>query len=273
MREDIHCKLICIDIDGTLLNDAKEVLPEVKKAVRRQHERGRKIALVSGRMPWAVSQVEKQLETDCIKVCNAGTFIIVDGECVKEEVMSTHVMRQLYTDIAKKHHVPLWVYQGYRWYVTQTDSFVEKETDIIEYQPDVVNLYDLAENWDKAGIKPNKFLIAAAKKKTGEIQRELEQWKNRAFDVARSSGNYLEIFPKNVDKGKALASLCAFFNIGTENVVAIGDHELDIPMIETAGIGIAMGNAIQELKEKADFVTLTNNEAGVAYALNDYCGF
>lgn len=189
MREDIHCKLICIDIDGTLLNDAKEVLPEVKEAVRKQHERGRKIALVSGRMPWAVSQVEKQLETDCIKVCNAGTFIIVDGECVKEEVMSTHVMRQLYTDIAKKHHVPLWVYQGYRWYVTQTDSFVEKETDIIEYQPDVVNLYDLAENWDKAGIKPNKFLIAAAKKKTGEIQRELEQWKNRAFDVARSSGN------------------------------------------------------------------------------------
>ena len=265
--------MICIDIDGTLLNDAKEVLPEVKKAVRRQHERGRKIALVSGRMPWAVSQVEKQLETDCIKVCNAGTFIIVDGECVKEEVMSTHVMRQLYTDIAKKHHVPLWVYQGYRWYVTQTDSFVEKETDIIEYQPDVVNLYDLAENWDKAGIKPNKFLIAAAKKKTGEIQRELEQWKNRAFDVARSSGNYLEIFPKNVNKGKAVASLCTILNIGTENVVAIGDHELDIPMIETAGIGIAMGNAIQALKEKADYVTLANNEAGVAHALDDYCTF
>ena len=53
-------------------------------------------------------------------------------------------------------------------------------------------------------------------------------------------------------------------------MIAIGDHELDIPMIETAGIGIAMGNAIQELKEKADFVTLTNNEAGVAHALQDY---
>ena len=57
----MHCKLICIDIDGTLLNDAKEVLPEVKKAVRRQYDKGRKIALVSGRMPWAVSQVEKQI--------------------------------------------------------------------------------------------------------------------------------------------------------------------------------------------------------------------
>lgn len=273
MRDDIPCKLICIDIDGTLLNDAKEVLPEVKWAVRRQYDMGRKIALVSGRMPCAVQQVEKQLETDCIKVCNAGTFIIVDGSCVKEEVMSTHVMRQLYTNIARKYHVPLWVFQGYKWYVTRTDSYVEKESDIIKYQPDVVDLYELAENWDKAGIRPNKLLIAAKEKKTVEIQTELEQWQDRTFDVARSSGNYLEIFPENVDKGKAVASLCDLFNISTENVVAIGDHELDIPMIETAGIGIAMGNAIQALKEKADFVTLTNNEAGVAHALNDYCTF
>ena len=190
----------------------------------------------------------------------------MDGVCVKEEVLSTHIMRQLYTDLAQKHHVPLWVFQGYKWYVSRTDSFVEKETDIIKYKPDVVNLYELAENWDKAGI-------TAKEKKTDEIQTELERWKNRMFQTARSSGNYLEIFPKNVDKGKAVVSLCAIFNIGTENVVAIGDHELDIPMIETAGIGIAMGNAIQELKEKADFVTLTNNEAGVAHALNDYCGF
>lgn len=184
--------------------------------------------------------------------------------------MSTHMMRQLYTDIAGKHRVPLWIFQGYRWYVTQTDSFVEKETDIIKYRPDVVDPYELAENWDKTGIKPNKFLIAAPEEKIGEIQTELEQLENRTFDVARSSGNYLEIFPKNVDKGKAVASLCGVLNIGTEDVVAIGDHELDIPMIETAGIGIAMGNAIQALKEKADFVTLTNNEAGVAHALQDY---
>lgn len=273
MRDGMHCKLICIDIDGTLLNDAKEVLPAVKEAVKRQYEKGRKIALVSGRMPCAVTLVEKQLEMDCIKVCNAGTFIIVDGLCVKEEILSTHTMKQLYTDIARKHHVPLWVYQGYKWYVTETDSFVERETDIINYQPEAVNPFELAEVWDRDGIKPNKFLIAAEEKKTDEIQAELEGWKNRTFNVARSSGNYLEIFSKSVDKGKAVAALCDIIKISTENVVAIGDHELDIPMIETAGIGIAMGNAIQGLKEKADFVTLTNNEAGVAHALNEYCGF
>lgn len=60
---------------------------------------------------------------------------------------------------------------------------MEKETDIIEYLPNVVNLYDLAENWDKAGIKPNKFLIAAAEKKTGEIQRELERFVFEPIEV------------------------------------------------------------------------------------------
>ena len=56
MRDDVHVKLICIDIDGTLLNDAKQVLPAVKEAVKRQYEKGRKIALVSGRMPCALKR-------------------------------------------------------------------------------------------------------------------------------------------------------------------------------------------------------------------------
>lgn len=270
VRSDTDCKLVCIDIDGTLLNDAKELLPAVKRAVRGQSEKGRKIALVSGRMPCAVAQIEEQLGIDCIKICNAGTYIIEDGRCVKEEVLSTSAARQLYKGIAEQYHAALWVYQGYQWYVTRIDSFAENEIRIIKHHPKVRNIYELLENWDKKGIRPNKLLIADEEKKINEIQTELELWENRTFDIAKSSGNYLEIFPKNIDKGKAIQSLCAILNINVKDVIAIGDHELDIPMIETAGIGIAMGNAIPELKGKADFVTLSNNEAGVAYALEHY---
>ncbi len=270
VRGGINCKLVCIDIDGTLLNDAKEIMPEVRRAVRKQYEKGRKIALVSGRMPCAVSQIEEQLGIDCIKICNAGTFIIVDGRCVKEEVMSTNVMRQLYENIAEKYKVALWIFQGYQWYVTRIDSFAENEIRIIKHKPDVMSIDELSVNWDKNGICPNKLLIAAEEKKINEIQADMGMWENREFDIARSSGNYLEIFPKCVDKGKAIISLCAILKISRKNIIAIGDHELDIPMIETAGVGIAMGNAIQELKAKANFVTLTNNEAGVAYALDHF---
>lgn len=71
-------------------------------------------------------------------------------------------------------------------------------------------------------------------------------------------------------KGVALSSICQELNISKEETIAFGDQELDITMIEEAGLGIAMGNAIKELKDKADFITKSNNEAGIAYALEKY---
>lgn len=88
--------------------------------------------------------------------------------------------------------------------------------------------------------------------------------------MARSADTFLEIFPKGVTKGTALKAICQSLDVKLENVIAFGDHELDVLMIEAAGVGIAMGNAIDELKAKADFVTKSNNEAGVAYGLEHY---
>ena len=90
------------------------------------------------------------------------------------------------------------------------------------------------------------------------------------MDAACSAESYLEIFPKGMDKGKALGIICRKLGIKKEETIAFGDEELDIPMIEAAGTGVAMGNAIEALKAKADFVTKTNNEAGIAVALEYY---
>ncbi len=89
-------------------------------------------------------------------------------------------------------------------------------------------------------------------------------------DIAYSADTFIEIFPKGVDKGKALTIVCNHLGIDLQNVMAFGDQELDIPMIEAAGTGVAMGNAIPALKEKADFVTGTNNEDGITNALEHY---
>ena len=79
---------------------------------------------------------------------------------------------------------------------------------------------------------------------------------------------FLEIFPRGVDKGTALQAVCDALAIPAEKAIAFGDHEMDIPMLKKAGLGIAMGNAVDSLKEAADVVTRTNDEAGVAWALN-----
>ena len=90
------------------------------------------------------------------------------------------------------------------------------------------------------------------------------------MEAARSADMYLEIYPKGMNKGRALNIICEKLNIDSSQAIAFGDQELDIPMIEAAGLGVAMGNAIEELKEKADYVTGTNNEAGIAQALGRY---
>lgn len=88
--------------------------------------------------------------------------------------------------------------------------------------------------------------------------------------MARSSEIYLEIFPEGANKGEALEAICERLAVSPEESIAFGDQELDIPMLLKAGTAIAMGNAIEEVKNMADFVTRSNNEGGIALGLNRY---
>lgn len=154
--------------------------------------------------------------------------------------------------------------------MTGIDEQVEKEIEIIRYEPQVVDVDEIASIWEREGAAPNKLLIAAKENRIPALRREIMALGLTDIDQASSSDIFIEIFPNGVDKGEALREICKNLGIGRKEAIAFGDHQLDIPMIEAAGIGIAMGNAIPELKEKADFVTRTNNEAGISYALEHY---
>ncbi len=263
-------KLICIDIDGTLLDDQKRLLPQVKESIRKVADKGIHIALISGRMPAGVDAVEKELGIQCIKACNAGTYILLDNKCICAEYLPLETMKSIYINIAEKYKIPLWIFCGRAWCVTGIDKYVERETKIIKQTPVVVDLVSLAEKWAVENIRPNKLLIAAEPQKLKQIYHELGEYRHSGIDMAYSAVTFIEIFPRGITKGSALSAICKKLNINMEEAVAFGDQELDIPMIEAAGISIAMGNAIKELKDKADFVTKSNNEAGIAYAIENY---
>lgn len=263
-------KLICVDIDGTLLDDDKKLLPQVKKTIRDVAKMGIQIALVSGRMPAGVDSIEKELGVPCIKVCNAGAYMVLGDQCIYSEHLLPSTMKRVYKEFAEKNHVPLWIFREEEWFVTSVDQYIEREIKIIQYQPQIVTVDGLAAQWIREGTGPNKVLIAAEPKKLWAIYQQMKEQVWTDIDIARSADIFLEIFPKGMSKGKALTKLCNQLNIDLAETIAFGDHELDIPMIEAAGLGIAMGNAIEELKEKADFVTKANNEAGIAYALERY---
>ncbi len=263
-------KLLCIDIDGTLLDDQKKLLPQVKERIKKVAGKGVHIVLASGRMPAGVGLIEKELGVKCIKACSAGTYILSGDECIGAGYLSLETMKSVYTDIAEKYKIPLWIFCGKSWYVTSTDQYVEREIHTIKREPVVVDAISLAGKWECESTRPNKLLVAAEPQKLKHIYKEMKEKDWKDIDMACSAADFIEIFPKGMTKGRALSLICNKLGINIEETVAFGDQELDIPMIEAAGIGIAMGNAIQELKDKAAFITKSNNEAGIAYAIENY---
>ena len=262
-------RLICVDLDGTLLTDDKKVNQKDIEALQKMEARGIRTALITGRMTAATEPIVRQLGIPCILACNAGTYILEEQQCIHTEYLSVEAMREINKEI-RPFGIPLWIFRNKRWFVTAEDSFVETEERLIQYTPELVSVEELARQWEKEGTGPNKLLIGTEPTLIRKIHEALKN--RRDADMACSSPNFLEIFPKGMNKGKALRLICEKKGIRIEETIAFGDQELDIPMLEAAGTAVAMGNAIEELKKKADFVTKTNNEAGIAHALEYYLG-
>lgn len=263
-------KLICVDIDGTLLDDRKRLPQDAADSLRKAAETGIAVALISGRMPAAVEMIEKELGFPCIKACSAGTYILMGDRCISAAYLPISVMEEIDREIAKERGVPLWIYREREWYVTKMDDVVRRETEIIGRNPIVADAGQLARQWRQEGKGPNKLLFGAGEETIRQIVRQLREKNQGQADFACSAPTYLEIYPKGVHKGQALRAICRELGIREEETIAFGDQELDIPMIEAAGAGVAMGNAIPALKERADFITKTNNEGGIAFGLEHF---
>lgn len=263
-------KLICVDLDGTLLDDEKRIPKRAKESLVKASQKGIRIALVTGRMVSATTPIERELGIPCIKACSAGTYILNGEECIYAEYLTCETMLLVYRKYALPNHIPLWIYREDEWFVTAVDEYVQNEIATVNIQPIIVEIEELAEKWNQEQTGPSKVLFGAPKEMIDRIASQMKQDQELDADSACSAEFFLEISPKGMTKGKALSKICENLHIKKEETIAIGDQELDIPMFMEAGVGIAVGNAIPELKEIADFVTASNNEAGIADGLEHY---
>lgn len=268
-REEIFMeyKLICTDLDGTLLTEDKRVKDEERETLQRLARQGVKIALVTSRMPAVTEPIVETLGIPCIIACSGGGCIMEEGEFLYAEYLPVETFREIYESIMHLN-VPLSIYRDSQWFVTQKDRFVTTEERIVHYQAELVTVEELISKWEKEGKGPNKLLVGAEFDIVEEVCKLLQGRKD--VETARSSLNHLDISPIGMNKGTALRIICEKKGIKREETVAFGDQLPDIPMLEAAGVAVAMGNAAEELKEIADFVTKSNDESGVSYALNHY---
>ncbi len=263
-------KLIAIDVDGTLLDSKHQLRHENKEWIRFAVSQGATLALASGRPLHGLFDVYEQLELkegnhfllgfNGAQIADAKTH-----ELIYEQTHSIELSKQILRYL-EQFDISVILSKGSELYVQDPNAYmldVESSTNKME----VVVVENLADFID---YRPNKILISGEPSKLKTLRNQIEEPFSDIVDFIPSSPHFLEIIVKECNKGTSVAKLQEILKLEQSEVMAIGDNYNDLTMIEYAGTGVAMGNAYLDIQTKADFVTLDNDENGVAHALKHY---
>lgn len=273
-------KAIVLDIDGTLLNTGKIISEKTKQALIAAQEKGIKVILASGRPTTGMLELAEQLEMTKYE----GFLVSYNGarvtDCLTKKVLFNQAMSietgQAILEHLKKFDVIPMIDKEDYLYVNDVYSGMLDLPDgafnIIEYEARGGN-FKLSEIDDLAAFATfpiNKILIAAQPEYLQKIAPALHAPFDEIVTAAFSAPFYFEFTDKGIDKAKALNTVFPEMGIHSENIIAFDDGHNDRSIIEYAGIGVAMGNAVDALKEIADDVTLSCDEDGIAAGLEKY---
>lgn len=263
-------KVLVLDIDGTLTNSKKEITPATKQALQEIMMAGHKVMLASGRPTPGMKRYEKELE-----LSKYGGFLlsfngarIIDcrsGEIVYQRLLPLHIVPGLHY-YAKQRGCGLLTYFGEHIISAfEPDEYLELESRIngmpVSVVPDFKDFVD---------FEINKCLLTAPVDIAPSVEEELKEKYKEVASVYRSEPFFIEVMPKNVDKATSLEQMLSSFGIKRENIICCGDGFNDLSMIQYAGVGVAMGNAQQVVKDAADYITATNDEDGIVEVINKF---
>ncbi|MFA6845363.1 MAG: Cof-type HAD-IIB family hydrolase [Sphaerochaetaceae bacterium] len=259
-------KLICLDVDGTLLDSHHLIPSRNKEALQEAQRKGIMLALVSGRLPTSLRQIQKQLGITGPLGCFNGALVLDEKDNALDE---NPITRQQASDVIKTIRpwdMPMFLFDKENWYSEQrnkwttleeriscTGNFVESFGKVLDDAKDIYKIICMSDN-----ERELKACVQSLSKKF-----------DTTVDAYLSSPTYGEVSSKGIHKGNAVKVLCRHFGIPKRQCMAIGDYFNDIGMFEEAGYSVAMGNAPQEVKDKATVVTKTNDETGLGKAIRD----
>lgn len=263
-------KLIALDLDGTLNNDQKVITPKTKEALIDVQKKGVTVVLASGRQYPGLARERKALELDnyhgLLLAYNGGKVVDAStDEVVYEKAIDRELAIELLRHLEQFPVTPI-VDDGKDIYTNQPDGF-KIDTEATNNNLGVKVVDNIA---DSIHFSPVKVLIAAPE----EILRPLGETIMKPFedrlDFIYSAPFYLEATMKGISKASSLKMICNKLNIKREEVMAFGDAENDMSMLQFAGHGVAMENACDSLKKVADEVTLSNNDDGIAHTIHKH---
>lgn len=263
-------KLVAIDLDDTLLNKNIEISPENLAAIARIRAAGVTVCIATGRMYHSALPYAKQLQlpADQILICYNGAMVRrVNGELI-EHIALEHKTALDVVEYCQKHNWTTNLYYNDQLYVREIDENVEYYQKMVSVKANPVG--DLHDFVEKEQPELSKILIIGSDQEVDENLPVFQKQFGAQAQVTRSKRRYIEITNLGATKGKALARLANNFKLDANQVMAIGDGGNDVEMIKWAGIGVAVENGNPLAKEAAEYITATNDQNGVARAIDRF---
>lgn len=267
-------KLVAIDIDGTLLNDQREVTPAVKQAISDATAQGVKVVIASGRPMTGVRGLLKELNLDG----QADQYAICFNGALAEATNGREIVR---SELTYDDYVELELFfrkMGARMHVETPNYIYTANQDISPYtvlESFLVSMPVRYRTLDQmAKLRPKfhfmKLMGVDDPAVLQKVEENLPQQLKDRFAIMRSEEYFLEFVNKEAGKGNAMVDLGQHLGIKPSEMLALGNAQNDESMLEDAGLGVAMGNSVPHTLKVADVVTADNNHDGVAKAIEKY---
>lgn len=268
----INCGLIVSDFDGTLIDDNQRILPEVKDAIDEYVAAGGIFAVCTGRMLSSILPQVRALGLKGLVIAYQGTVIadIESGKIIKTGGLEYKDAVEVCKYI-ERLGFGINVYCDEKIYTSYSldNVYLQRYEKIIGVKATHID-GPVSEYVEKNKMKCQKVLSIVSEDERGYLYSNLTNCLGDRFDVTCSATVLVEISPLGDNKGEALKFLAKHYNVPIEKTVAVGDNLNDLPMIQVAGVGCAVGNAVKPLKDAANFISVSNNEGALAQIIKKF---
>lgn len=266
-KEMTAIKMVAIDLDDTLLRDDITISEHTIRTVGLARKKGVEVVIATGRMFSTARPYGKLLKLgDIPMMLYSGALIqtVDTGRILYHKPIGLEAATKLLA-LAKERG---WFLQTYIDDVVRVPYY----NHYIEHYENITGTKALVtgDSFYVPCGQPSKMLVHGTKAELEQIKTEIEMAIPGVFKLMRSKDTMLEVIQRGVSKGTGLHQLCNLFHIELEQTLAIGNSQNDMAMLEAAGISVAVANAEPEIRKAADYVTTSNNEDGVAAAIEKY---